>query len=320
MAAVISTLVFLVAFLLVWGVYKLSIRNRENIKNRVLSLGDKSHDDIEPAPVVKQKLAYKNFLRGIGHIFAAKSYTRQIEAELSKADILLRGEEFIGMNILVTIAGGLIGFMLFGGISQALLIGFICLLMPGMLVKHKKKVRLNQMNEQISASLTVMTNSLRAGYSFLQALDLVGKEMDGPLAIEFRRTLREINLGNTTEQALMNLIQRAESNDLELMLTAVLIQRQIGGNLAEIFDNISNSIKDRIRLKGEIKTLTAQGRISGLMIGLLPVALFCILVLISPDYIGVLLQEKSGRMILGAAVVSEVIGFLMVRKVVDIGL
>jgi tight adherence protein B len=118
----------------------------------------------------------------------------------------------------------------------------------------------------------------------------------------------------------MNLIQRAESSDLELMLTAVLIQRQIGGNLAEIFDNISNSIKDRIRLKGEIKTLTAQGRISGLMIGLLPVALFGILILISPDYIGILLKESSGRIIMGAAVVSEIIGFLMVRKVVDIGM
>ncbi|HNX92616.1 MAG TPA: type II secretion system F family protein [Syntrophomonas sp.] len=320
MEALICTLVFLFIFLLVYGVYKLSMRNRENIKDRVLSLGAKNHNDIDENLVVKQKYDYKNFLRGIGHLFAAKSYTRKLEAELSKADILLRGEEFIGLNILVTLIGGLMGFMLFGGISQAFLIGFICLLIPTMMVKHKKKTRLNKLNEQISDCLTVMTNSLRAGYSFQQALDLVAREMNGPLAIEFRRTLREINFGNTTEQALMNLVQRAESNDLELMLTAVLIQRQIGGNLAEIFDNISNSINDRIRLKGEIKTLTAQGRISGLMIGLLPVALFGILILISPDYIGVLLKESSGRIIMGAAVVSEIIGFLMVRKVVDIGL
>lgn len=320
MVAVICTLVFLFIFLLVFGVYKLSIHNRENIKNRVLSLGAKNHNDNEETQVVKKKYDYKNFLRGIGHLFAAKSYTRKLEAELSKADVLLRGEEFIGLNILVTLAGGLIGFMLFGGISQALLLGFIGLLIPGMLVKHKKKARLNKLNEQISDSITVMTNSMRAGYSFQQALDLVGREMSGPLAVEFRRTLREINLGSTTEQALLNLIQRAESNDLELMLTAVLIQRQIGGNLAEIFDNISNSIKDRIRLKGEIKTLTAQGRISGLMIGLLPVALFGILILISPDYIGILLKESSGRIIMGSAVVSEIIGFLMVRKVVDISM
>jgi tight adherence protein B len=320
MVAVICTLVFLFIFLLIFGVYKLSIRNRENIKNRVLSLGEKDQIDNEETLVVKQKFDYKNLLRSIGRLFAAKSYTRKLETELSKADVLLRGEEFIGLNILVTLAGGIIGFMLFGGISQALLLGIIGLWIPGMLVKQKKRARLNKLNEQISDSITVMTNSLRAGYSFQQALDLVGREMSGPLAVEFRRTLREINFGSTTEQALMNLIERAESNDLELMLTAVLIQRQIGGNLAEIFDNISNSIKERIRLKGEIKTLTAQGRISGLMIGLLPVALFAILILISPDYIGILLKEGSGRIIMGGAVVSEIIGFLMVRKVVDIGM
>lgn len=320
MAAIISTLVFLIVFLLILGIYKVSIHSRENIRNRVLSLEDQNREGINEVSASKKKLDYKDLLRGIGRIFAAKSYSGSLESELSKADIMLRGEEFIGLNILVTLAGGLIGYMLFGGISQALLIGFVCLLIPGMLVKHKKKARLNNLNEQICDSLTVLTNSLRAGYSFQQALDLVAKEMDGPLALEFRRTLREINFGSTTEQALMNLIQRAESNDLELMLTAVLIQRQIGGNLAEIFDNISNSIKERIRLKGEIKTLTAQGRISGLLIGLLPVGLFAILILISPDYIGILLRESSGRMILGVAVVSEVIGFLMVRKVVDIGL
>ena len=320
MAAIISTLVFLIVFLLILGIYKVSIHSRENIRNRVLSLEDQNREGINEVSASKKKLDYKDLLRGIGRIFAAKSYSGSLESELSKADIMLRGEEFIGLNILVTLAGGLIGYMLFGGISQALLIGFVCLLIPGMLVKHKKKARLNNLNEQICDSLTVLTNSLRAGYSFQQALDLVAKEMDGPLALEFRRTLREINFGSTTEQALMNLIQRAESNDLELMLTAVLIQRQIGGNLAEIFDNISNSIKERIRLKGEIKTLTAQGRISGLLIGLLPVGLFAILILISPDYIGILLRESSGRMILGVAVVSEVIGFLIVRKVVDIGL
>jgi len=319
-AAAISVLVFLSGFLFIMGIYQFSTRHRNNIKNRVLSLNERSSDAIEATFVSKQKWGYKNLLRRIGSVFTARSWGRRLEAELSKADMMLRGEEFVGMNILVTIVGGLLGFLLFGGISQALLIGGICMLFPGMLVKHKKKTRLNKLNEQISDSLTVLTNSLRAGYSFQQALELVGREMDGPLALEFRRTLREIHLGNTTEQALINLIKRAQSSDLELMLTAVLIQRQIGGNLAEIFDNISNSIKERIRLKGEVKTLTAQGRISGLLIGLLPVGLFAILILVSPDYIGVLVRENSGRMILGAAVVSEVIGFLMVRKVVDIGL
>ena len=318
MPAMISTLTFLTVVFGVLGIHKWSIRNQEQIKQRVMDLANKSQEDNSETKNDPQKLDFKNILRKIGSVFAAKSYTRKLESELSKADILLRGEEFIGMNILITIAGGIIGVVVFGGISQALLLGCVSLLIPGFMIRRKKQTRLNELNGQIGDCLTVMTNSLRAGYSFQQALDLVGKEMNGPLAMEFRRTLREINLGNTTEQALLNLIQRVESDDLELMITAVLIQRQIGGNLAEIFDKISDSIRDRIRLKGEIKTLTAQGRISGLMIGLLPVALFFILLLISPDYIGVLLQQSAGRTILGIAVASEIIGFLIIKKIVDV--
>ena len=318
MLAVISTLTFLTVVFMVLGIYKWSIRNRELIKKRVVGLANKAREDNFEAKNDPQKLELKSLLRKLGSIFAAQSYTRKLESELSKADILLRGEEYIGMTILITIAGGMIGLIVFGGIAQALLLGFVGFMTPGFLVRRKKRSRLNEINSQIGDALTVMTNSLRAGYSFQQALDLVGKEMGGPLAVEFRRTLREINLGNTTEQALLNLIQRVESDDLELMLTAVLIQRQIGGNLAEIFDKISNSIRNRIRLKGEIKTLTAQGRISGFIIGLLPVALFFILLLVSPDYIMVLLRQSAGRMILGLSIVSEIIGFLMIKKIVDV--
>lgn len=318
MPAMISTFVFLTVVFMVLSIYKFSIRNQEQVKQRVISLANKNQEDNFGAKNDSRKMEFKSFLHKIGSVFAAKSYSHKLESELSKADILLRGEEYIGMTILITIAGGLIGFVVFGGISQMLLLSFVGLMMPGFMVRRKKRARLNEINGQIGDALTVMTNSLRAGYSFQQALDLVSKEMSGPLAVEFRRTLREINLGNTTEQALLNLIQRVGSDDLELMLTAVLIQRQNGGNLAEIFDKISNSIRDRIRLKGEIKTLTAQGRMSGLMIGLLPVVIFFILLLISPDYIMVLLRQSSGRMILGLSIVSEIIGFMLINKIVDV--
>jgi tight adherence protein B len=318
MEAIISTLTFLTVVLLVLGLYYFSIRNRERIKNRIYSLSKSSSDDMAEPVIHRQKIEFKNLLSGLGRIFTARAYNQKLELELSKADILLRGEEFIGLNILTSAGGGLVGFMVLGGVGPALLLTFVGVVAPGFMVRHKKRARLNELNQQIGDSLTVMTNSLRAGYSFQQAMDLVGKEMNGPLAVEFRRTLREINLGNTTEQALQNLIRRVESDDLELMITAVLIQRQIGGNLAEIFDNISTTIRERILMKGEIKTLTAQGRISGLVIGLLPVALFVILMLISPDYISILLERRAGWMILGVSIVSELIGFLLIRKVVTI--
>jgi len=142
--------------------------------------------------------------------------------------------------------------------------------------------------------------------------------MEGPLAMEFAKTLREINFGTTTEQALQNMVFRVESDDLDLMITSVLIQRQIGGNLAEILDNISNTLRERIRIKGEIKTLTAQGRISGIIIGLLPPILIGVLLLLNPNYIGVLLEKKIGILLLSVGALSEVIGVMIIRKIVNI--
>ena len=318
MAGVISALTFLTVVLFVIGLHQLTTSNRDHIKKRIDNLNKSSSEEAVETIKSRPKIDFKNFLSALGKIFAPKYYARKLELELSKADILLRGEEFIGLNLLTSVMGGVVGFVVFGRVGPGLLLTCAGILLPSFIVKHRKRTRLNELNQQIGDCLTVMINSLRAGYSFQQAMDLVGKEMNGPLAVEFRRTMREINLGNTTEQALQNLIRRVESDDLDLMVTAVLIQRQIGGNLAEIFENISNTIRERIRIKGEIKTLTAQGRISGMVIGLLPVGIFAILMLISPDYISVLLERRAGLMILGFAIGSEIIGFLMIRKVVTI--
>jgi tight adherence protein B len=239
--------------------------------------------------------------------------------ELRKADILLRLEEFLGLNLLTAVAGFLLGLLLSpNNTVLILLFTLIGTLFPSFMVWRKKKAREAELNEQIGESLTGMANSLRAGYSFQQAMDLVSKETTGPLASEYRRTIREINLGVTTDEALHNLVERANNEDLELMISAVLIQRQIGGNLSEIFDKIVDTIRQRIRLKGEIKTLTAQGRISGIIVGLLPFFLFFILLIISPDYIGALIKSPIGWILLGGAVVSEIIGFMLIRKITNI--
>jgi len=321
MVGIISALTFITVVLFIVGINQVSITNRERIKKRILNLNNSSSNNSEETPEIvkhRPKIEFKSLLSALGKIFAPKYFTRKLESELSKAEILLRGEEFIGLNILTSILGGVVGFVVFGGVAPALLLTCVGIFLPGFIIRYRQRARLNEINLQIGDSLTVMINSLRAGYSFQQAVDLVGREMNGPLAVEFRRTMREINLGNTTEQALQNLIRRVESDDLDLMITAVLIQRQIGGNLAEIFENISNTIRERIRIKGEIKTLTAQGRISGTVIGLLPVAMFAVLMLISPDYIGLLLERRVGLIILGLGIISETIGFLLIRKVVTI--
>jgi len=248
------------------------------------------------------------------------SFTSKLEFDLGKADILLSVEEFIGLNILTTLSGGLIGILIFGSGTYTILLAILGAIIPYFVIQHKKKARAAFLNDQIAESLTGMSNSLRAGYSFQQAMDLVSKEGTGPLPTEYRRTLREINLGITTEQALQNLVQRAANDDMELMISAVLIQRQIGGNLAEIFDKIAETIRQRIQLQGEVKTMTAQGRFSGLVLALLPVILGLIISLLDPGYLGVIFENQIGWILIGGAIVSELIGFFIINKITDIKL
>jgi len=320
MEALISAFVFLTVVLMIFGINRISVQEKENITKRLDNITQELKEDPTEMAKIRPKLDFTSLLSTLGKSFVSLSFTEKIENELGKADILLRVEEFIGLNILTAVGGGLLGLLVFGEGSSAFILAVLGLIIPGFFVSHKKKVRAALLNSEIGESLTGMSNSLRAGYSFQQAMDLVSKETIGPLATEYRRTLREINLGITTEQALQNLIERADNDDLELMIGAVLIQRQIGGNLAEIFDNIADTIRQRIRMQGEVKTLTAQGRISGLVIGLLPVVLFFGIMLINPEYVGVLLERRTGWYLMGGATVSEVIGFIFIRNITNIEL
>lgn len=257
-------------------------------------------------------------LEKVGKNIGEKDYIKQIEMELQKGDIPLRGYEFIFLIIFTTIAAiGLLAVINPQPISMAVagLKGFFA---PILYMRIKQQRKLQKFNAQIGDALVLISNSLKAGYGFLQAMDMVAKEMPPPIQTEFGRVLQEINLGMTTEEALMRLPQRVNSKDLDLVVTAMLIQRQIGGNLSEILDNISFTIRERIRIKGEVKTLTAQGRLSGMIIGALPVALGAFLLLVNPKYITQLFTDPRGQMMLVYAGVAETIAILIIKKIITI--
>jgi len=205
-------------------------------------------------------------------------------------------------------------------IVAGLLAGLIAGIIPFLILDQARSRRLMNFNGQISDALTIMSNSLRSGFSFIQAMDMVRKELPDPIRKEFTRTFREINLGTSTEEALQNLGTRVNSDDLDLVVTAVLIQRQVGGNLAEVLDNISETLRERIRMKREIRTLTAQGRISGLIIEMLPIFMAVFLFFTNQQYIMQLFTNKIGQIMLGAAVLNELIGIYLIRRIVNIGL
>jgi tight adherence protein B len=205
-----------------------------------------------------------------------------------------------------------------GSVIFSLLGAIVGFAFPFVLVRSKTEKRMKAFNNQLGDALILIANSLRTGYSFMQASDMVAKEMRPPISSEFARTVKEMNLGITMEDSLGNLAKRIDSEDLELVLTAVLIQRQVGGNLSEVLDNIARTIRERVRIRGEIRTLTAQGRISGIIISLLPISLGMVIFAMNPSYVKVLFFHPLGKIMLGVAVIGQVVGILVIRRIVDI--
>lgn len=316
----ILILVFLFVSLLIIGIYfsvtadKRALVERMNTYTAKVTGLDRRVGFLERLSSFK----WKSYLEEASKIFAAQSITKKMQIELIKANIPLRGEEYILINFLLMFGLGLLLIL----ITRNAILGWLGVItgfmVPKVIVKRMKLKRVQKFNSQIGDALVVMSNSMRAGFSFLQATEMVSKEMPSPICDEFARTLREMNLGTPTEEALLNLTTRIESEDLDLVITAVLIQRQVGGNLAEILDGISHTIRERIRIKGEIKTLTAQGRVSGIIVGVLPVVIGLVLSVINPSYIGALFTNPTGWAMLTAGVISQTIGIALIKKTVDI--
>jgi tight adherence protein B len=203
-----------------------------------------------------------------------------------------------------------------------LLIGFMA---PRFWLNNRKSSRLRQFNKQLPDTVTLIANALRAGSSFLQAIELVVRESRPPISIEFSRVIREVNLGLPFDLALENMVKRVKSEDFELMATAIAIQHQVGGNLAEILDSIAFTIRERIRIKGEIRTLTAQQRLSGYVVGALPFFLAFFIFLAAPTFFDPMFIKPPevlgiplGIILLLIALMAMGAGFFFIRKIVDI--
>ncbi|MDD4568715.1 MAG: type II secretion system F family protein [Tepidanaerobacteraceae bacterium] len=317
----IAILVFITGFLSVMGIDTIRSSGQRLMASRAKKI---TTDD------VKRKLSkdrrtesrelWRKLLSLAGGIFVARRLGKYVDKKLEEADILLRGEEFVVVVVTVVLAAMFFITIITLNITAGLLSGLIAGIIPFLILDNARSRRLMNFNGQISDALTIMSNSLRSGFSFIQAMDMVRKELPDPIKKEFTRTFREINLGTSTEEALQNLSTRVNSEDLDLVVTAVLIQRQVGGNLAEVLDNISETLRERIRMKREIRTLTAQGRISGLIIEMLPIFMAVFLFFTNKQYIMQLFTDKIGQIMLAVAVLNELIGIYIIRRIVNIGL
>lgn len=246
------------------------------------------------------------------------SWLRRLEQEMMQADIPLKPEEYLGFQLIASLGPGILIYLFSSRLLLSLEWVTLSLMLPLLLLRRAKAKRVAAFDRQLGDSLGTIANSLRAGFGFQQAMEMISHEAAPPIGTEMARTIREINLGIPVEEALRNLGRRVASRDLELMVTAVVIQRQVGGNLAEIMDRIAHTIKERARIRGEIKTLTAQGRISGLVIGSLPFALAGFLLTVNPTYLGILFRHPLGLFMVVAGLFAEVMGAVIIRKIVTL--
>jgi tight adherence protein B len=276
-------------------------------------------------------LAQSVALARLNRVVEQRDFGATLARDIARADLKLRPGEFIAIWIGCVI--GMPFVFLFLGIALPTLQSPIALLgaaalgffLPRFWIGRRKSSRLNAFNKQLPDTITLIANALRAGSSFLQAIELVVRESQPPVSIEFGRVVREINLGLAFDVALDNMVRRVRSDDLELMATAINIQHQVGGNLAEILDSIAFTIRERVRIKGEIMTLTAQGRLSGYVVGLMPIALMLLLFVLAPGFTKPMFENPpgigglpAGLIVLAVGFFFMFVGFMLIRRVVAI--
>ena len=319
MKAILAVLITVLSFGLLVGL--LSIRSRakkEHAMTERLNYFAGVQQDRSQKQQLTPKAVLYNCIEGLAKALGRLQQGRRIELLMQQADWPIRGTEFEailllwgGLVGLITFLVTLKGAMFFAGLLAGILLGMALL---GLRIRRRRKKFTNQLGDM----LTMVANALRAGFSFMQAFELIAREMDAPMGREVQLVVNEVNLGNTLESALDNMQRRVASPDFELVVTAVLIQRQVGGDLASILDTISETIAERVRMRREVMALTAQGRASGWVLAAIPVALFAILYMMSPSYLSPLIDTEIGRMFMIGALVLEVIGFFVIQRIVDI--
>ena len=323
----ISPLIIALCVLLAVSLLIMGLRSGPNgSAGRMAERLDTFRDQAQQSPETGKKEAFLK-QRSYSGLPGFSTFLRQfrgpekVAIELERAGIPLRlGEYYIvrwgvaGLLLLIPFIfnGGILGLVF--GIGLAVL-GYM---LPPMYVAAKKKARSTKINAQLVEMLGMVSNSLKSGYGLMQSLEFSAKQIRPPLAMELRRMLRDANLGMSAEDALMGLNERIDSADLDMVLTAINIQRAVGGNLAEILENVAATMRDRERICGEIRTLTAQQRMTGIIIGGLPVGMGLLFFVINPDYMMLLFTETVGLIMLAAAIGLEVIGTMTLKRILAI--
>jgi tight adherence protein B len=317
LAAVISA--FLAVILLVWWGYKVFSQAPDDtsrrVDSRIRALSRGGEPIAYPSMLRDEHLSEIPFLDRLLH---HSNIARRLDLLLRQADMKMK----VGVLLLLILVLGASAFVAVNWITGHLLLALASAMLFGAIpifhVKRKKAIRIRRFEQNFPDALDLFVNALRAGYAFSGAMSMVAEEAPPAVGKEFGIAFEEHELGMETKDCLLNMIQRVDSLDLKLFVTAIVIQRETGGNLAEVLDKISYVIRERFRILGEVRAYSAQGRFSGLVLGLLPIIMAVIFAIIAPDYMVVLITDPLGKILLGAAIVLQILGFITIRRIVDV--
>ena len=300
--------------LLIYSIILLLFSNspKERVKNRVNKLAERAELEHVHEAVLKEKKTKRKTEK------KTQLISKRFEDHLAASGIQLNAREYIllwgGLTLLPGLAALILGLQVLAVIGICI-VGFA---IPPFMVKRARGKRQQVFNKQLGESLTIMSNCMRSGYSFQQAMGSIAKEMQPPISTEFARVVREINYGSSMEQALNNMTARVDNKDLELLVSAVITSTQVGANLSEMLDTIAETVQDRIKLREDVRVASSQGRMSGWIIGLLPVVVILFLMIINPTYFTDFAANTIGKIMLGISAVLELTGFFVINKMVDI--
>jgi tight adherence protein B len=317
MMIVFAIVIVLAVVILFWGIASAGAGDK-TIEDR---LEQYTSGVAEPVAVAKgEKEKGPSLLAaGVDKAISGRGFADKIATQLARADAKLTPGEYVLLNITSILGFFLVGYLLFHrSLFMAIAAAVAGFYAPSIYLKIKQRRRLNAFNDQLGDTINLLANSLRSGYSLLQSMETVSRELPAPISVEFARVVREVGLGLSNEQAMNNMLRRIQSDDLDLMLTAINVQHEVGGNLAEILDIIGYTIRERVRIKGEIRVLTAQGMISSYIISFLPIAMGLLLYLMNPDYMSAMFKEVCGWIMISVAVTGIITGFIATQKIVRI--
>lgn len=319
MIAIVSLIctIFILLILLFALEYRSRSRRALARRMRYYASGMENPQD-KPQEKKTLKERFLGILRGGGRLLNNIRHARGLDLKMQQAGIPLLGTEFVLLMVMSAIIAAAVGIILSDRWHVGIMAAVMVVALEYIYILLRIERRAASFTNQLGDCLMMIANALRAGFSFLQAIELISKEMEPPVSEEFKHVVRDVGLGTPVERALTEMDRRVGSSDFSLVVTAVLIQQQVGGDLARILDTISETIQDRIRMRREVKVLTSQGRMSGWILVLLPIAVGLFMTSMNPGYLDPLFHDSVGRIILAITIVMEIIGAVVINRIVDI--